>query len=56
MSLRIYFKKTKNNITEVLNYIYKYQYLKDEMSLSELARVLDVKNRNSTFAQTGKYS
>jgi DNA helicase-2/ATP-dependent DNA helicase PcrA len=34
--------KTKNNITEVLNYIYKYQYLKDEMSLSELARgVLD---------------
>lgn len=34
--------KTKNILTEILNYIYKYQYLKDEMSLSELARgVLD---------------
>lgn len=34
--------KAKNILTEILNYIYKYQYLKDEMSLSELARgVLD---------------
>lgn len=29
--------KARNHITEFLNYIYKYQYLKDEMSLSELA-------------------
>ncbi|MDZ4712783.1 MAG: 3'-5' exonuclease [bacterium] len=28
--------KAKNLLTEVLNYIYKYQYLKEEMSLSEL--------------------
>ena len=34
--------RAKNNLIEVLNYIYKYQYLKEEMSLSELARgVLD---------------
>ncbi|MBL8007969.1 MAG: exodeoxyribonuclease V subunit gamma [Ignavibacteria bacterium] len=34
--------KTKNNLVDILNYIYKYQYLKEEMSLSELARgVLD---------------
>jgi len=30
--------KTKNILIEILNYIYKYQYLKEEMSLSELAR------------------
>lgn len=29
--------KTKNHLIEILNYIYKYQYLKEEMSLSELA-------------------
>lgn len=29
--------KTKNLLIETLNYVYKYQYLKDEMSLSELA-------------------
>lgn len=29
--------RTKNIIMEILNYIYKYQYLKEEMSLSELA-------------------
>ncbi len=29
--------KARNLITEFLNYVYKYQYLKDEMSLSELA-------------------
>lgn len=28
--------KTKNRLIEVLNYIYKYQYLKEEMSVSEL--------------------
>ncbi len=30
--------RTKNLLVEVLNYIYKYQYLKEEISLSELAR------------------
>jgi len=30
--------KIKNILIEILNYIYKYQYLKEEMSLSELAR------------------
>ncbi|MBK8550081.1 MAG: UvrD-helicase domain-containing protein [Ignavibacteria bacterium] len=29
--------KVKNILIEILNYIYKYQYLKEEMSLSELA-------------------
>jgi len=29
--------KTKNILIEILNYIYKYQYLKEEMSLSEMA-------------------
>ena len=34
--------RAKNILVEVLNYVYKYQYLKEEMSLSELARgVLD---------------
>lgn len=28
--------KTKNRLIEILNYIYKYQYLKEEMSVSEL--------------------
>lgn len=30
--------KAKNLLIEVLNYIYKYQYLKEDISLSELAR------------------
>ncbi|MDQ3022546.1 MAG: UvrD-helicase domain-containing protein [Bacteroidota bacterium] len=30
--------KAKNLLIELLNYIFKYQYLKEEMSLSELAR------------------
>jgi len=30
--------KIKNILIEILNYVYKYQYLKEEMSLSELAR------------------
>lgn len=30
--------RTKNLLTGVLNYVFKYQYLKEEMSLSELAR------------------
>lgn len=30
--------KTKNILIEIINYIYKYQYLKEEISVSELAR------------------
>lgn len=29
--------RARNIMLEILNYIYKYQYLKEEMSLSELA-------------------
>lgn len=34
--LKEFSSKTKTKLLEVLNYIYKYQYLKEEMSVSEL--------------------